>query len=88
LGEETVLLREEHKKLVIQSQVVSPENIHICNIVLIEQVLLRSIYILYVTYTYAYSNKLKTEAINLKENKEGCMGGLAGRKGTGDMKSL
>ena len=61
--------------MVDKYQVVSPENIHISNIIQTEQVLVEN------ADMHAIIMK---EDMNLKESKEGQRGGLGGRKGKGD----
>ena len=63
--------KEPQPQLVIQCQKISPENEHASNILQTEQVIC-----IYVTTI----NSLKKEAMNLRENKEGYMGGLEAGK--------
>lgn len=79
-------------QLVIPYLLASPENVHTSNIIQTEQV----VFIIYTYYmcvyyiiltlhiiciTFVATTKLKKEAMNLKESKEGHIEGLKGEKG-------
>jgi hypothetical protein len=66
--------------MIIQYQIISPENIHASNILQTEQVIHKNIYV----HVHVHETAIKeNETMNLKEGKEGYMRGFGGRKGEG-----
>lgn len=66
--------------MIVQCQMVSPENLHIESIVLTERLFYDSLFLGTCQYTYVHSITMTNE----KESEEGYKKGFGGRKGEGE----